>query len=72
MQSPDRDALYETVRRLRAALADTPGLQDVTSHLQVTSPQVSVEIDRDKGAQLDVTANQIESAFYGAYGPRLV
>jgi HAE1 family hydrophobic/amphiphilic exporter-1 len=33
---------------------------------------VSVEIDRDKAAALGVTANQIESAFYDAYGPRWV
>ena len=44
----------------------------MTSDLQVTSPQVSVDIDRDKAAALGVTANQIESAFYDAYGPRWV
>jgi HAE1 family hydrophobic/amphiphilic exporter-1 len=72
MQSPDRDALYAAARKLRAALADLPGLQDVTSDLQVTSPQVSVDIDRDKAAALGVTASQIENAFYDAYGPRWV
>jgi HAE1 family hydrophobic/amphiphilic exporter-1 len=72
MQSPDREALYATARTLRATLAEMPGLQDVTSDLQVTSPQVSVDIDRDKAAALGVTANQIESAFYDAYGPRWV
>jgi hydrophobic/amphiphilic exporter-1 (mainly G- bacteria), HAE1 family len=72
MQSPDKDALYDTARKLRAALAELPGLQDVTSDLQVTSPQVSVDIDRDKAAALGVTASQIENAFYDAYGPRWV
>ncbi len=72
MQSPDRDALYAAARALRSALAELPGLQDVTSDLQVTSPQVSVDIDRDKAAALGVTASQIEGAFYDAYGPRWV
>ena len=72
MQSPDKEALYAAARKLRSALAELPGLQDVTSDLEVTSPQVSVEIDRDKAAALGVTANQIESAFYDAYGPRWV
>ena len=49
-----------------------PGLEDLTSDLEITSPQVNVEIDRDKAAALGVTANQIESAFYDAYGPRWV
>ena len=72
MQSPDKPALYATARKLEKALAALPGLQDVTSDLQVASPQVGVEIDRDKAAALGVTANQIESAFYDAYGPRWV
>src|SRR5439155_25731975 len=59
-------------RRLQAQLSELPGLQDVTSDLQVTSPQAKVDIDRDKAAALGVTASQIESAFYDAYGPRWV
>jgi HAE1 family hydrophobic/amphiphilic exporter-1 len=72
MQSPDKQALYAAARKLQSALAALPGLRDVTSDLEVTSPQVGVEIDRDKAAALGVTANQIESAFYDAYGPRWV
>jgi HAE1 family hydrophobic/amphiphilic exporter-1 len=72
LQSPDREELYETARRLRKALADVPGLEDLTSDLEISSPQVNVEIDRDKAAALGVTANQIENAFYDAYGPRWV
>ncbi len=72
MQSPDKTALYATARNLTSALEELPGLQDVTSDLQVTSPQVSVDIDRDKAAALGVTASQIENAFYDAYGPRWV
>src|SRR5205814_4973002 len=52
MQSPDKDALYDGARRLEKALVDLPGVQDVTSDLEVTSPQVSVDIDRDKAAAL--------------------
>jgi HAE1 family hydrophobic/amphiphilic exporter-1 len=72
MQSPDKQALYAAARKVESALAALPGLQDVTSDLEVTSPQVGVEIDRDKAAALGVNANQIESAFYDAYGPRWV
>src|SRR5205823_5621001 len=72
MQSPDKDALYAAARTLEKVLADVPGLQDVTSDLEVTSPQVSVDIDRDKAAALGVTASQIENSFYDAYGPRWV
>jgi HAE1 family hydrophobic/amphiphilic exporter-1 len=72
MQSPDREELYAAARNLKKALSEVPGLEDLTSDLEITSPQVNVEIDRDKAAALGVTANQIENAFYDAYGPRWV
>ncbi len=72
MQSPDREQLYDTARKLRKALEVVPGLEDLTSDLEVTSPQIDVDIDRDKAAALGVTASQIENAFYDAYGPRWV
>ncbi len=53
--------LYDRMRRL-------PGFLDVNSDLQITSPQVLVEIDRDKASALGVTADQIESALNDAYG----
>ena len=49
-----------------------PGLQDVTSDLQIKNPQVDVDIDRDRAAALGVTAQQIENALYTAYGSRQV
>jgi HAE1 family hydrophobic/amphiphilic exporter-1 len=72
MQSPDREALYAASRTMLKALGEVKGLADLTSDLEVTSPQVNVEIDRDKAAALGVTANAIENAFYDAYGPRWV
>ncbi len=72
MQSPDREALYDASRQLKKALANVKGIEDLTSDLEVSSPQVNVQIDRDKAAALGVTANQIENAFYDAYGPRWV
>ncbi len=72
MQSPDRKALDDASRKLQKALEGLPGIEDLTTDLEITSPQVNVEIDRDKAAALGVTANQIENAFYDAYGPRWV
>jgi HAE1 family hydrophobic/amphiphilic exporter-1 len=49
-----------------------PGLQDVTSDLQITNPQVLVTIQRDKAAALHVTAAQIEMALANAYSSRQI
>ena len=73
MQSPDKNAaLRDGAQAARRRSPSVPGLQDVTSDLEITSPQVNVDIDRDKAAALGVTASQIENAFYDAYGPRWV
>jgi HAE1 family hydrophobic/amphiphilic exporter-1 len=72
LQSPDTQDLYRSAPRLEASLRQLPGLQDVTSDLQITNPQVQVEIDRDRAAALGVMAHQIEDALYSAYGARQV
>jgi HAE1 family hydrophobic/amphiphilic exporter-1 len=72
MQSPNRDVLYDTARKLLVELQKEPLLSDVATDLAVSSPQINVQIDRDKSAALGVTANAIESAFYDAYGTKWV
>jgi HAE1 family hydrophobic/amphiphilic exporter-1 len=72
MRSPNREQLYTSARELEKALRSEPGLVDLTSDLEITSPQIDVSIDRDKAAALGVTASAIENAFYDAYGPRWV
>jgi len=72
LQSTDIAALYAGSDALLARARDLPGLQDVTSDLQIKNPQVNVEIDRDRAAALGVSAQQIEEALYDAYGSRQV
>ncbi len=57
---------------IEAKLREISGLQDVTTDLQLTSPQVRVDIDRDKAQALGVTPQQIESALYDSYGNRQI
>src|SRR6202051_1091846 len=49
-----------------------PGLSDVNSDLQISSPMLNVDIDRDRASSLGVTADQIENALYDAYGQRQI
>ena len=68
LQSPDAAALYDNSTRLAAALGKLPDLINVTSDLQISNPQATVTINRDRAAALGVTAQQIEEALYDAYG----
>jgi HAE1 family hydrophobic/amphiphilic exporter-1 len=76
LQTPDTKDLYQYAPKLEGKLRNDPQfknlMQDVTSDLQITNPQVNVEIDRDKASALGVTANQIEDALYTAYGQRQI
>jgi HAE1 family hydrophobic/amphiphilic exporter-1 len=72
LQGPDTDELYQSAPLLEQKLRDLPGLQDVTSDLQITNPEVDIEIDRDKASALGLTASQIEDALYTAYGSRQI
>jgi HAE1 family hydrophobic/amphiphilic exporter-1 len=72
LQDVDLKELYEWAPKMEERIKQLPGLQDVTSDLQITSPQVVVDIDRDKALALNVTADQIENALYNAYGQRQI
>jgi HAE1 family hydrophobic/amphiphilic exporter-1 len=72
LQGTDVASLYPAAEKLLGALKELPDLQDVTSDLQITNPQVNVSIDRDRAAAVGVTPSQIEGALYDAYGSRQV
>jgi HAE1 family hydrophobic/amphiphilic exporter-1 len=72
LQGPDTNELYQYAPVLEAKMRRLPGLQDVTSDLQIQSLLANVAIDRDKASALGVTAEQVEDALYSAYGARQV
>src|SRR5439155_1212464 len=72
LQSPDRVALYDNANRLTTELRKLPDLLNVTSDLQISNPQATVTINRDRAGALGVTAQQVEEALYDAYGSRQV
>jgi len=72
LQGPDLQELYRWAPIIRDRMASFKGFQDVTTDLLISSPQVIVDIDRDKAHALGITASQIENALYDAYGQRQV
>ncbi|MEO8129501.1 MAG: efflux RND transporter permease subunit [Bryobacteraceae bacterium] len=72
IQGPDTAELYRQAQRLEREVAKLDSVQDVTSDLQLKTPRVNIQIDRDKAAALQLNAQQIESALYSGYGPSWV
>src|SRR5204863_6781919 len=72
LQDTDTDELYQWAPVMEAKMRDVPGIEDVSSDLQLKNPQVWIDMDRDKLTALGLTANQVENALYNAYGTRQV
>ena len=68
LQDIDPATLYASAEKLQTALARAPGFQDVTSDLDLSTPTLSVKINRDRAATLGVTPEEIQDALSSAFG----
>jgi HAE1 family hydrophobic/amphiphilic exporter-1 len=72
LQGTDPQEIYRWEPRITAQMRALPGFLDVNSDLQIASPQVFVDINRDKALALGVSPQQVQDALYTAYGSRQV
>lgn len=72
LQSADPQELEHWSPIFEKAIANLPGLQDVTSSLAYSGPQVKLNIDREKAATLGITPQQIEDTLTSAFGSRKI
>ncbi len=72
VQGTDPQEIYRWEPRIVGQMRALPGFLDVNSDLQIASPQVFVDINRDKALALGVSPQQVQDALYTAYGSRQV
>jgi hydrophobe/amphiphile efflux-1 (HAE1) family protein len=70
LQDVDLAELQQWAPKVEAKLKTIPGLEDVASDLQLASPQLKIEIDRDLASRLGVNPNVVENTLYDAFGQR--
>jgi HAE1 family hydrophobic/amphiphilic exporter-1 len=70
LYGPDTQQLYTEAPKLERIIAHMPGLQEVSSDLQIKTPRVNVVLDRDRAAALGLDWNNISSTLYDAFGPQ--
>jgi hydrophobic/amphiphilic exporter-1 (mainly G- bacteria), HAE1 family len=68
LQSLNLQDLRQYTPQLLEKVNLLPGLRSVDSDLQLSTPQVQVQVDRDKAAALGITAAKIEQTLSAAYG----
>jgi HAE1 family hydrophobic/amphiphilic exporter-1 len=68
LQGPDIDTLYAAAPKFEQALRQVPGAIDVSSDLELNNPQINVKILRETASTLGVSANEVQTDLYAAYG----
>ena len=68
LQSPDTVQLYREGQKFEREVAKLPSVLDINSDIQMRSPRVRIEIDRDKAATYNLDVQMIEQAIYNGYG----
>ena len=72
LEDSDSAELAEWSQKLMAKLAEQPELTDVASDQQNGGQQVSLTVDRQKAARLNVLPQAIDDTLYDAFGQRQV
>ena len=72
LQGSNQKQLYEASQALEGRLRESRMLQDVNSGLELSNPEIQIDILRDRAAVLGVSPQQVESALYNAYGGRRI
>ncbi len=72
LQATDLNQLYRAAADFDKHMRQVPGLTDVSSDMQVASPQLMLDIDRDRASAVGVNAGQVEDALFSAFGQRQV
>ncbi|EPR38722.1 acriflavin resistance protein [Desulfovibrio sp. X2] len=72
LQDPDTSELYSSAAKLEARLKTSQLLQDVNSDVQLSNPEVRINIRRDRAAALGISPHQIELALQSAFGTRQI
>jgi HAE1 family hydrophobic/amphiphilic exporter-1 len=72
LQAGNLDELFGFAPLVDAEIRKLPVLQDISSDLQIKSPQTVLKIERQKAAALGLTAEQIRTTLYDSFGSRQV
>jgi len=72
LDDPDSENLVTWSPQLVAALQKRPEFNGVVSNLQDQGRVAWVELNRDKAARYGITASDVDTALYNAFGQRLV
>jgi len=72
LQSLSLEELRQNIPPLLDQIKALPGLRGVDTDLQLTTPQIRVDVDQQKASVLGITAAQIQTTLGNAYGSKQI
>jgi HAE1 family hydrophobic/amphiphilic exporter-1 len=72
LQSANLQEIYTWAPQLTAKMRQLEGFVDVNNDLLIASPQLMVDIDRDRSLAAGITPQQVQDALFSAYSQREV
>ncbi len=71
LQGSSLPEIYSWAPRLMERMGRLPGFVDVNTDMHITTPQLMVDIDRDRAQALGVSPAQVQEALFDAFGQRM-
>lgn len=72
LQSTNPAELYQWAPKLLERMRTLPGFVDLNTSMRISSPELRLEIDRDRAESLGVSPEAIHSALFSSYAGRQV
>jgi HAE1 family hydrophobic/amphiphilic exporter-1 len=72
LQSVNLNEIFTWAPQMLAKMRQLPGFVDVTSDMQVSAPQLMVDIDRDRALASGITPQQVQDALFSGFSQREV
>ncbi len=72
LQSVNLQEIYTWAPQLEARMRRLPGVVDVQSDMRIASPQVMVDIDRDRALSMGITPQQVQDTLFSGFSNREV
>jgi HAE1 family hydrophobic/amphiphilic exporter-1 len=72
LQGSNLQEIYQWAPKLMAQMQRLPGFVDVQSDMQIASPQLMVDIDRDHALALGVTPQAVQDSLFSGFSQREV
>jgi HAE1 family hydrophobic/amphiphilic exporter-1 len=67
LQGSNLEELRRASNEMLEKMKRMPGLQDVTSDMQIKNPQLNITVNRDLASSLGISAGQVENTLLNAY-----